>query len=134
MSFRRSVLGTLLACTFAAGSLAVASPAWGAALSSDATPGCRLEADKPSAPRTTITGTGRRDGCSDIVTYFWVRVYKAIPAWPDSEVFVKGRTHVQNTELSATGPCGGRGRYYTHTSTATGVTGDSLESDRAQLC
>ncbi len=131
MSFRRSMLGTLLAGTLVAGSLAVASPAWGA---SDAMPGCHLEADTPQAPRKTITGTGRREGCSDIVTYFWVRVYKAIPAWPDSEKFVKGRTYIQNTELSATGPCDERGRYYTHTSTATGVTGDSIESDRAQLC
>lgn len=134
MSFRRSVLGTLLACTFAAGSLAVASPAWGASPGDNAASGCHLDAAAPTAPHTILSGAGRRADCSDTVTYFWVRVYKEIPLWPDSEKAVRGRTYVQNTALNATGSCDGRGAYYTHTSTATGLTGDSVESSRAQLC
>ncbi len=134
MSFRRSMLGTLLAGTLVAGSMAVASPAWGAAQGGAAAPGCHLIAAEPTAPRGTLNGIGRRKGCSDVVTYFWVRVYKAIPAWPDSEKAVIGRTYIQNIELSAKGQCDGHGDYYTHTSTATGVSGDSVESPRASLC
>ncbi|GAB1515557.1 hypothetical protein [Actinophytocola sp. KF-1] len=128
------MLGTLLAGAFVAGSLAVASPAWGATQGSDTASGCHLVAAEPTAPRGTLNGIGRREHCSDVVTYFWVRIYKAIPAWPDSEKAVIGRTYVQNTELSAKGPCDGEGDYYTHTSTATGLSGDSVESPRASLC
>ena len=134
MSFRRSMLGTLLAGTFVAGSLAVASPAWGVTPGDNVASGCHLDAAKPTAPKTTLAGAGRRAGCSDTVTYFWVRVYREIPLWPDSEKAVRGRTYVQNTALIATGSCDDRGAYYTHTSTATGLTGDSVESSRAQLC
>lgn len=134
MSFRRSLLGVLLAGAFAAGGLAVASPAWAVSAGGHATPGCTLTADVPTSNKVTVTGKGSRDGCSDTVTYFWVRVYKVIPVWPDSEKAVRGTTYVQNPELTATGPCDGRGDYYTHTSTATGITGDSVESARAQLC
>jgi hypothetical protein len=131
MGFRRSMLGTLLTGALAAGSLAVASPAWGATSGISTTPGCHLEAAEPKA---ILKGTGKRKGCSDVVTYFWVRIYKVIPMWPDSEAAVSGRTYVQNTELIATGQCDGGGTYYTHTSTATGLSGDSVESPRAQLC
>lgn len=134
MSVRRLLLGTLLTGTFAAGCLAVASPAWAVHSDADAAPGCALRANEPTDSGTTVTGDGIREGCSDVVTYFWVRVYKAIPMWPDTEKAVQGSTYVQNRKLSATGRCDGRGDYYTHTSTATGVTGDSVESSRAQLC
>lgn len=125
------MLGTLLASAFVAGSMAVASPAWSVTSGNGAAPGCHLEA---AEPKGRLNGTGRRKGCSDVVTYFWVRVYKVIPMWPDSETAVKGRTYVQNTELIATGQCDGGGTYYTHASTATGLSGDSVESPRAQLC
>jgi hypothetical protein len=61
-------------------------------------------------------------------------VYKVIDWWPDAEKAVKGSTYVQNGRLTATGGCDGRGQHYTHTSTATGVSGDSRESRRASLC
>jgi hypothetical protein len=125
------MLGTLLAGAFVAGSMAVTSPAWGVTSGNNATPGCHLEA---AEPKGRLHGTGRRKGCSDVAAYFWVRVYKVIPMWPDSEKAVSGRTYVQNTELIATGQCDGGGTYYTHTSTATGLAGDSTESPRAQLC
>ncbi len=128
------MLGALLTGALAAGTVAVASPAWAATPGTDAAPGCRLVASKPTAPRGTLNGIGRREYCSSVVTYFWVRVYKAIPAWPDSETAVVGRTYVQNNELSATGPCDGQGNYYTHTSTAKGLSGDSVESARVSLC
>lgn len=135
MNFQRSMLGTLLAMTFVAGGLAVASPAWGATPRYDTNSGCHLVATKPyDTPKASVKGTGMRKECSDTVTYFWVRVYKVIPMWPDAEKAVSGRTYVQNTELTTTGSCDEGGSYYTHTSTATGVTGDSVESPRAQLC
>lgn len=134
MSIRRWTLGALLAGTLTAGCLAVTSPAWAVATDDDAASGCHLLAAEPTAPKATLRGKGHRKDCSDTVTYFWVRVYKVIPMWPDSEKAVRGSTYVQNTELSATGPCDGRGDYYTHTSTATGVSGDSVESDRELLC
>jgi hypothetical protein len=133
MSFRRLLLSALLAGATAAGCLAVASPAWAAHRDDDATSGCTLQADQPTAQKA-LMGVGRRDGCSDTVTYFWVRVYKVIPMWPDAEKAVRGTTYVQDTELTATGPCDGRDQYYTHTSTATGASGDSVESGRATLC
>ena len=135
MNFRRSTLGALLTATFVAGGLAVASPAWGVATGDDSESGCHLVATKPyDTPKGAVKGTGMRKECSDTVTYFWVRIYRAIPMWPDAEMTVDGRTYVQNTELTVTGSCDGGGDYYTHTSTATGVTGDSVESARAQLC
>jgi hypothetical protein len=134
MSFRRLALCALLAGTLAAGGLAVASPAWAVSTDDDVAAGCHLSAEVPTAARGSVSGTGIRDECSDTVTYFWVRVYKAIPAWPDSEKAVRGSTYVQNIELTANGSCDGRTDYYTHVSTATGITGDSIESARKQLC
>jgi hypothetical protein len=131
MSVRRLLLGTLLTGTFAAGCLAVASPAWAA---NDAAPACSLSADAPKRHGDGIEGKGYRKGCSDTVTYFWVRIYKVIDHWPDSEIAVKGRQYMQNGDLSAVGGCDGGGQYYTHTSTATGLSGDSHESGRADLC
>lgn len=101
------MLGALLAGTFVTGSLAVASPAWAGTSGADAASGCHLVAAVPEdAPRATVRGTGERKECSDTVTYFWVRVCQVIPMWPD----------------------------YTHTSTATGMSGDSTESSRVRLC
>ena len=131
MSFRRLLLGALLAGTLAAGGLATASPAWADGAT---TSGCHLTAETPKAPRATLSGTGSRSGCADTVTYFWVRIYEVVPMWPDAERAVRGSTYVQNDKFAATGPCDGKGQYYTHTSTATGLTGDSVESDRALLC
>lgn len=132
MSFRRLLLAALMAGPLAAGGLATASPAW--ATDGDTTRGCHLTAEPPKAPRSTLSGTGSRRGCADTVNYFWVRVYEVVPMWPDAERAVRGSTYVQNDKFSATGPCDGNGHYYTHTSTATGLTGDNIESDRALLC
>jgi hypothetical protein len=63
-----------------------------------------------------------------------VRVYKVIDWWPDSEIAVKGRNHMQNGNLTAVGSCDGRGEHYTHVSTATGVSGNAVESGRVVLC
>lgn len=131
MSIRRLVLSALLAAASAAGGLAVASPAWAADSTMSA---CLIYADVPERSGERLAGDGHRRGCSDRVTYFWVRIYKVIDYWPDSEIVVKGRQHVQNAKLSAVGSCNGRARYYTHTSTATGLSGDSVESRRAELC
>jgi hypothetical protein len=128
-----TVLGLLTVGAIAAGGLALASPAWAADPATTQT--CRLNA---SAPRVNgsakVAGHGSRSGCSDTVTYFWVRVYKVIDWWPDSERAVRGRNYVQNGSLTATGACDGRGEHYTHTSTATGASGDSVESGRVVLC
>lgn len=131
MRFRRLALGVLLAGACAAGGLAVASPAWAA---DDAAPACRLVADAPKKHGGRLDGKGERQGCSDTVTYFWVRIYKVVDFLPDSEIAVRGRQYVRNDKLIATGNCDGSDTYYTHTSTATGLSGDSLESDRAQRC
>jgi hypothetical protein len=93
-----------------------------------------LTADKPTAGGSALKGVGSRTGCSDTVTYFWVRVYKVVDWWPDAEKAVKGRPYVQNGNLTATGSCDGRGEHYTHASTATGASGDEVESGRVVLC
>jgi hypothetical protein len=136
MDPRSATLGLLAAGAIAAGSVAMASPAWtaGAGHTTVATTACRLDAKVPSANRSKVTGYGSRRGCSDTVTYLWVRVYKAIDWWPDSEVAVKGQNYVQNGNLTSTGDCTDRGDYYTQTSTATGASGDSVESGRVVLC
>lgn len=134
MSFRRLTLGALLAGTVAAGGLAVASPAWAAERGDSAKPECLVNAGMPTEDHSVLNGVGSRSGCSDTVTYFWVRVYKVVDFWPDSEIGVKGSTYVQNGKFAAHGPCDGRGKYYTHTSTATGASGDSVESARDLLC
>lgn len=131
MKFRRLTLGVLLAGACAAGGLAVASPAWAA---DDAAPGCRLFAEEPERHGNRIQGKGEREGCSDTVTYFWARVYKVVDYFPDTEIAVKGRQYVRNDELTAAGNCDGSDAYYTHTSTATGLSGDSLESGRVHTC
>lgn len=131
MIFRRLALGALLAGASAAGGLAVASPAWAV---NEAAPGCHISADAPKKHGNRLEGQGHRKECSDTVTYFWVRVYKVIDYFPDSEIAVKGRQYVQNDDLTATGNCDGSDTYYTHTSTATGLSGDSRESIRDQLC
>jgi hypothetical protein len=131
MRFRSLALCALLAGAGAAGGLAVASPAWA---SDHATAACRIYADKPEPHGRNVKGEGRRGGCSDTVTYFWVRIYKVIDNWPDSEVAVNGRQYMQNDKLSVVGSCDGRDSYYTHTSTATGLSGDEVESSRALLC
>ena len=135
MGFRKYALGLLTIAAMAAGSAAIASPAWAADPATGAAkPACRLNANKPTARGSTLRGVGSRSGCSDTVTYFWVRVYKAIDYWPDAEKAVKGNQYVQNGSLTATGPCDGRGEYYTQTSTATGVSGGDVESGRVVLC
>lgn len=133
MQFRKMTLGLLLAGTIATAGFATTSPAW-ATDPETPTGGCRITANPPRLQGTKLRGDGARTGCANTVTYLWVRVYKAIPWWPDSEQAVKGKTYVQNGALTAIGSCAGHGDYYTHTSTATGMSGDSIESDRAVLC
>jgi hypothetical protein len=130
------VLGLLTVGAIAAGGLALTSPAWAAdPTTTQASEACRLNASAPRANGSAkVSGYGSRGGCSDTVTYFWVRVYKVIDWWPDSEIAVRGRNYVQNGNLTATGTCDGRGEHYTHTSTATGASGDSVESGRVVLC
>ncbi len=129
-------LGLLTVGAIAAGGVALASPAWAAdPATTEASEACRLNAGAPRANGSAkVSGFGSRGGCSDTVTYFWVRVYKVIDWWPDSEIAVRGRNYVQNGNLTATGACDGRGEHYTHTSTATGASGDSVESGRVVLC
>lgn len=135
MGFRNYVLGSLTIVAVAAGSAAIISPAWAVGPGTgEAEPVCRLTASKPTASGSTLKGVGSRSGCSDTVTYFWVRVYKVVDWWPDAEKAVKGRQYVQNGNLTATGSCDGRGEHYTHTSTATGASGDEVESGRVVLC
>ena len=131
-----TVLGLLTVCAIAAGGVALASPAWAAdPATTEAAEACRLNANTPRPSGSAkISGYGSRGGCSDTVTYFWVRVYKAIDWWPDSEIAVRGRNYFQNGSLTVTGACDGRGEHYTHTSTATGASGDSVESGRVVLC
>lgn len=136
MRTRNTALGLVMVGAIAAGGAVMASPAWATdpgtpdAVSS----GCRLTANEPSVNRARLRGEGARSNCSNTVTYFWVRVYKVIPFWPDSEKAVKGQTYVQNGRLVATGGCDGRGEHYTHVSTASGTSGDSVESGRIVLC
>jgi len=129
------VFGVLTAAAVATGSAAISSPSWAdGSGASEVKPACRLGADRPTAHGSTLKGVGWRSGCSDTVTYLWVRVYKVIDFWPDSEKAVNGSQYVQNGNLAATGSCDGRGEHYTHTSTATGVSGDAVESGRVTLC
>lgn len=131
MSLRGTLLRTLLAGAFAMGSLAVASPAWGAA---DAVRGCGLYAKPPTRDGSQVRGEGGRNECSDTVTYLWARIYRVIDHWPDAEIAVQGRQYAQNAKLKPAGSCDGADSYYTHTSSATGLSGDTIESRRAQLC
>jgi hypothetical protein len=131
MNIRRWPLGLVVAAVTAGGA-AMASPAWAAPADEQA---CHLTAYKPEPrPGSALQGTGLRSGCGDQVTYFWVRVYRDIDLWPDAERAVIGSQYVQNDELTARGKCGDHGEHYTHTSTATGLSGDSVESARKTLC
>jgi hypothetical protein len=132
MRFRNAALGLLSVGAIAAGGAAMASPAWAASPGREQA--CHLSASKPTSAGNTLSGVGGRSGCSDTVTYFWVRVYEEIDFLPDAERAVKGSKYLQNGELKATGSCNGRETYYTHTSTATGLSGDDHESGRAELC
>jgi hypothetical protein len=132
MGFRKTMFGVLTVGAIAAGGAAMASPAWAAEPGGEQA--CRLSAGAPEVSKSTLRGRGVRADCQDTVTYFWVRVYKVIDLWPDAEKAVKGTQYLQNGNLTATGPCDGRDEHYTHTSTATGVSGDSIESARALLC
>jgi hypothetical protein len=135
MGFRDCVRGSLMIAAVGAGSVAFASPAWASGQAAgEAKPACRLNANKPTVSKSTLKGAGSRSGCSDTVTYFWVRVYKVVDLWPDSERAVRGNQYVQNGNLVATGSCDGRGEHYTHTSTASGAGGDAVESGRIVLC
>jgi hypothetical protein len=145
MGKRRFVTGVLMAGAIASGGVALASPALASpagtaagasveASGSVAAAGCVLGANTPSGSGSTVRGYGYRSGCGNTVTYFWVRVYKHIPWWPDSERAVRGATYFQNGGLTASGSCSGRGEYYTHSSTSTGLSGDSRESLRRTLC
>jgi hypothetical protein len=140
MGMRRFVTGLLMAGAVASGGVALASPAWaspagGAAGASDVVAaGCVLGANTPSGSGSTVRGYGYRSGCGNTVTYFWVRVYKHIAWWPDSERAVRGATYFQNGGLTASGSCSGRGEYYTHSSTSTGLSGEARESLRRTLC
>lgn len=132
MNFRRSMLYAVVVTATAMGGVAVTSPAWAAPAHGQ---GCHLTAKKPqNHGRGYLKGTGLRSDCADQVTYFWVRVYRDIKMWPDAERAVKGTQYVQDSELTAIGACGDPGDHYTHTSTATGLDGDSLESERKHLC
>jgi hypothetical protein len=136
MGRRRFVAGLLMVGAIASGGVAMASPAWASpsgTSSGAASAGCSLNASPPSSSGG-LSGYGSRTGCGDTVNYFWVRVYKHIPYWPDSEQAVVGRTNWQNGGLAARGGCGGRGEYYTFVSTATGVSGDERESGRRTIC
>ena len=145
MGKRRFVTGLLMAGAIASGGVAMASPAWAApggvpggtssASGSEVTPmACSLNANPPRSSGRRLSGYGSRWGCGDTVTYFWVRVYKAIDWWPDSEKAVAGRTYWRNGGLTARGGCDGRGKHYTHVSTATGLSGDDRESSRRTIC
>ena len=144
MGKRRFVTGLLMAGAIASGSVAMASPAWAAPAggSADGTAGgsdvsassCVLYANSPTSYGSRLSGYGSRWGCGNTVTYFWVRVYKQIPWWPDAERAVRGTTYFQNGGMTATGTCNGRGEYYTHSSTATGVSGEDRESYRRTIC
>lgn len=144
MGKRRFVTGVLMAGAIASGGVAMASPAWAApsdtptgssAGASEVSPAaCSLNANPPSSSRGKLSGYGSRSGCGNTVTYFWVRVYKAIDWWPDAEKAVRGATYWQNGGMTATGNCDGRGVHYTHVSTATGASGDSRESSRRTIC
>jgi hypothetical protein len=134
VGFRNYVLGLSSVAAVVAGSVAIASPTWAGQETSQAKPGCRLVANKPVVGGSTLKGAGSRGGCSDTVTYFWVRVYKVIDLWPDQEKAATGKQYVQNGNLTAVGACDGRGEHYTHVSTATGTSGDSVESGRVVLC
>ncbi len=131
MNIRRWLLCSVMVAAVATGGTAVASPAWAAPAEEQ---GCHLTAKKPVRHGSGRRGTGGRAHCADTVTYFWVRVYRDIDLWPDAERAVTGRQYVQNTEITATGKCGDPGDHYSHTSTATGIDGDSLESGREPLC
>lgn len=136
MRFCKIALGLLMAGTIAAGGAAMTSPAWATSPNTpEATAGgCRLTANQPTSNGSTVRGGGARTNCSNTVTYLWVRVYKVIPFWPDSEKAVRGQNYVQNGKLAASGSCDGRGEHYTLTSTASGTSGDSVESGRVVLC
>jgi hypothetical protein len=136
MQFRKLTLGLLMVGTLATAGVATASPAWATDPGTrEASAGsCRITANAPSVNGARLRGSGARTGCANTVTYLWVRIYKVIPWWPDSEEGVKGQNYVQNGKLTATGSCDGHGEYYTHTSTATGASGDTVESDRSILC
>jgi hypothetical protein len=125
-----------MAGTIATSGAMMTSPAWATdpSTSEARAGGCRLTANEPRVNGSRLRGTGSRSGCSNTVTYFWVRVYKVIPFWPDSEKAVKGQNYVQNGKLAATGSCDGRGEHYTYTSTASGASGNSVESGRVTLC
>ncbi len=145
MGKRRFVTGLLMAGAIASGGVAMASPAWAepagatggtsTSSASEVTPmACSLNANPPRSSGSRLSGYGSRWGCGDTVTYFWVRVYKHIAWWPDAERAVRGATYWRNGGLTAYGSCDGRGDYYTHVSTATGVSGDSRESSRRTIC
>lgn len=122
MGERRFVAGVLMAGAVAAGGIAMASSAWaspagtvaGSSPSSAAVgpAACSLNASPPKSSGSRLSGYGSRTGCGSVVTYFWVRVYKHIPWWPDSEEAVAGATYFQNGGLTARGNCDGRGDYY----------------------
>lgn len=133
MKIRKIVFGLIMTSTLVTGGTTLSSPAW--ATSPDTSSGgCRLTANEPRVNGSRLRGDGARSGCSNTVTYFWVRVYKVIPFWPDSEKAVKGLQYVQNGKLTASGSCDGRGEHYTYTSTASGTSGNSIESGRVVLC
>ena len=133
MEIRKIALGLTMVGTIVAGGAVIDSPAW-AASPDTSSAGCRLTANEPTSNGSRLRGEGSRTGCSSTVTYLWVRVYRVIPFWPDSEMAIKGQTYVQNGKLVATGGCDGHGEHYTYTSTASGTAGDSVESGRADLC
>lgn len=136
MQLRKIAVGLLMLGTISTASLATALPAWAADPGAPGTGAsvCRITASAPYKSGGRLHGDGARSGCSDTVTYLWVRVYEDITWWPDSERGVTGRNYVQNGQLTATGTCDGHGLYYTYTSTASGASGDSVESGRAPLC
>jgi hypothetical protein len=139
MGKRRFVTGLLMVVAVASGGVAMASPAWAApagdAGGSDVSvSSCVLYANSPTSSGRRLSGYGSRWGCGSTVTYFWVRVYKHIPWWPDAERAVRGATHFQNGGMTASGTCDGYGDYYTYSSTATGASGEDRESYRRTIC
>ncbi len=140
MGLRRFVTGVVMAGAVASGGVAMASPAWASPVGAPAgsagvaAASCSLYANAPHSSGSRLSGYGSRWGCGNTVTYFWVRVYKNISWWPDSERAVRGATYWRNGGLTAYGSCNGRGTYYTHTSTATGWSGSDRESSRRTIC
>jgi hypothetical protein len=99
----------------ASGCVAMASTAWAetadasgrtsTSSGSDVTAaGCALHAKPPGSPEARLSGYGSRWGCSDTVTYLWVKVYQHVPWWPDREKAVRGAQLAQPSTTTSPTP------------------------------